>query len=179
MIDQQDISLLQDLLKLLSKYGPDPFVRLANIVSSPEIMQDLGKMLTQLGRIVEVNGKINTTKPIGNSTSVRDLLASLKETEHEKYILLMDFFDDFQIARVLPTMRDIREFAANCNLPPVKQTSRQRAINPIMRTLCSLPLAEVSRITHSLAKSEMNDTDRELEGWSNIILDREGKHKNI
>jgi hypothetical protein len=177
LIDQQDICLLQDLVKLLKKYGPDSFVRLANIVSSPETMQDIGNMLGQLGRIVEVDRKINTAKLKGNATSARDILASLKETEHEKYNLLMEFFDDFQIAMVLPTMREIREFADNYNFSTVKQTSRQRAINPIMKELSLLPLAEVRLITQSLAKSEMNDKDRDLEGWSNIILNKDGKHK--
>ena len=61
-------------------------------------------------------------------------------------------------------------------LPPLNATARDKAIVPLTKALLPLSL-EVLKARLAEVKSVSNQDDRSLEGWSNIILDKERRKK--
>jgi hypothetical protein len=174
MKTQRELDLLVDLAKLLKKYGPEPFESLAASISSPEMTQHLSVILTQVAKIGRSIPKTKRKTRPQERPSIPRSLAALKSVEQGKYQLLMNFYTDLIAKKVLPTLRDIKEFVIDCGLPEVRAKSRQKAISPLIGSLIKLPNEQLIAKIQSLKKYDMGD--RSLEGWSNIILD---KHQRL
>ena len=168
---QRELDLLVDLAKLLKKYGIEPFESLAVSISSPEMTQHLSVLLTQIARIARTIPKTKKKTRPKERPSVPSSLTALKSVEPEKYQRLMNFYTDLIAKRVLPTIRDIKEFAMDCGLPEVRAKSRQGAISPLVGSLIKFPNEQVIAKMKSLKKYDTGN--RSLEGWSNIILSRQ------
>jgi hypothetical protein len=106
----------------------------------------------------------------------RSSLVTVGKTEPEKSDLLVKFYDGLTAKTVLPTLRDIQAFVSDMGLPPLKATARDKAIVPLTKALLPLSL-EVLKARLAEVKSVSNQDDRSLEGWSNIILDKERRKK--
>ena len=174
MKTQRELDLLVDLVKLLKKYGPEPFESLAASISSPEMTHHLSVILTQIAKIGRGIPKTKRKAGPKEKPYVPRSLAALKSVEQEKYQLLMSFYNDLIEKRVLPSLRDIEEFAVDRGLPEVRAKSRQRAISPLIGLLIKLPNEQLIAKVESLKRFDMDD--RSLEGWSNIILE---KHRRL
>lgn len=169
MSTRQETYLLVDLAKLLKKYGPEPFEALASSIATPEMSQRLANLLTHAARTAQATSKEREeVKAKKRSKPVRDLLLSLKTSEPEKYELLIRFYDDMMSGKFLPSMRDIRNFVSECGLPEIRQPSRQKSIDPLIKALILLPIEELNRKIQSVMKYSRPKSD--LEGWSNLIL---------
>ena len=106
------------------------------------------------------------------AVSVRAEIDAYRESEPEKYLLLMNFYQALQEKKILPTLRELRGFAADRGLPAIEADARQRAINPFMRSLVLLPIDSLKDTVRGIdSYSRVQDS---LQGWSNIILDRGG-----
>jgi hypothetical protein len=171
MTTQRELDLLVDIAKLLKKYGPEPFELLAASISSPEMTQHLSVVLTQVAKIGRTIPKTERKTRPKESQSVPRSLTALKNVDPEKYRLLMNFYTDLVAERVLPTLRNTKEFVIDCGLPEVRATSRQKTISPLIGSLIKLPNEQLIAKIQSLKKYDMGD--RSLEGWSNIILNRQ------
>jgi hypothetical protein len=104
-------------------------------------------------------------------TSIGNTLAVLQQTEPQKYELISDFYNALQTKAILPTMRDIKAFVLDCGLPEIRGDSRQKSIAPLIKRLILLPTETLS-IKLRIPKPDQKG-DRSLEGWTNIILDKE------
>ena len=174
MKTQRELDLLVDLAKLLKKYGPEPFESLAVSISSPEMTQHLSVILTQTAKIGRSIPKTKRETGPKEKPPVPRSLATLESVEQEKYQLLMSFYSDLIAKKVLPSLRDVKEFAIDCGLPEVRAKSRQKAISPLIGSLVKLPNGQLIAKIQSLKKYDLGD--RSLEGWSDLILD---KHRRL
>lgn len=171
MTTQPELDLLVDLAKLLKKYGPEPFELLAKSISSPEMTQHLSTSLIQVAKIARKTLKTKGPARSKQEPSIPKSLTSLKNIEPEKYQLLMNFYTDLTAKAVLPSLRDIKEFAVECGLPEPRAKSRQKAISPLINLLVQFPNAQLIAKIQSAKKYDTGD--RSLEGWTSIILNRQ------
>lgn len=103
-------------------------------------------------------------------------LIELEKTDPEKSALLIKFYNGLMDKTFLPTLGDIRTFASNTELPPIKADARSRAIPPLVKALLPLPVDKLKTKLDSVMPMIIQD-DRSLEGWANIILDKEQRTK--
>lgn len=177
MSDKQELELLVEVAKLLKKYGPDTFEKLAESLSSPEFSERLTSILSKTARIAHSAKKdIQPSERKQTPRDFRSSLVALANTESEKSELLTKFYDGLMAKNFLPTLRDLQSFILDMGLPPLKATARNKAIVPFVKSL--LPLS-TDEIKDKLAriKPVSSANDRSLEGWSNIILDKERRTK--
>ncbi len=171
MISQQELDLLIDLAKLVKKHGPTTFELLAESISSPQMVEHLSQLLTQIAKSTQsisgTKGDIEVKRRLG----IPKILDALKFKDPKKYEYLINFYNKLNTKAVLPSLRDIKEFAAEGGLPYVRARSRQEAIIPIITSLVQLPNEQLIVIIESIKKQKMSD--RSLEGWSKIILDNQ------
>lgn len=171
MRTQRELDLLIDLAKLLKKYGPETFDSLAELISSPEMIEKLPHILTQVAKMARTTSKTKRKTRQKQAPSIPRSLINLESVDPEKYQLLMKAYTDLITKTVLPSLKDIKEFAIECELPEIRAESRQRAISPLISSLIKLPNEELKAKIHLLKKYDTGD--RSLEGWSNIILNRQ------
>jgi len=171
MTTQRELDLLADLAKLLKKHGPDTFESLAESILSPEMTQHLSRVLTQVAKTAHTVPKTKREAGSKEESRIPRSLITVKNTEPQKYQLLMEFHNDLTAKTVLPSLRDIKEFAVECGLPEIRAKSRQKAINPLINSLLEFPNEQLIARIQSLKKHDTGD--RSLEGWSNIILNRQ------
>jgi hypothetical protein len=177
MSTSRDLDLLEDLIGLLRKYGADTFQSLAHSLKPDAIPEVLSNLLEELAEAEQVRySRRRGGAATQSARATRGVLTSIKESEPEKYKLLSKFREDLLDGRLLPTMRDLRAFAVEVGLPELSQSSRQKAVAPVIRSLMSLPLDDVRAIIQAIATYDSHD--RDLEGWSNIILDKRPESEN-
>jgi len=161
-----DAKLLGELAKLIGRYGPEPFVRLANTLKNPEQAQRIAEVFeaAQATNAVAKNRRRQSSKiPPGSR-----ILATLKTMEPEKYEILSTFRDDLVAHRVLPSMQHVRRFAEQNEFTIGRAPSREKAISPLLRSMASLPLNQVQELIDKFA-SVVPD-DRSLARWSELIM---------
>lgn len=169
MITEQQMDLLLDLAKLLRKHGPETFESLAESISSPETSRQLARLLRHGAKIA---GSIPTTKrrhaEFKPEPGIPKALITLRNTDPERYQTLMNFHNDLIAKAVLPSLRDVKEFAKDSGLPEVRAKSREKAIAPLIGALVKLPSEQLTAKMRSL--KQYGAGDRSLEGWSKVIL---------
>jgi hypothetical protein len=106
------------------------------------------------------------------ANSARRLLTSLAESEPDKAQALTIFHEAALAKRVLPSLRDLRLFAADNGLTPVAPSSRDKALPGVVRDLAAMPLDDVKRTLARLPVDSARD-ERGLEAWTAVILGRE------
>jgi ABC-type transporter Mla MlaB component len=171
MIERKEFDLLADIAGLLKKYGPETFEALADSIASHETSQNLVELL-------QTTARISRTAPTSNheigkrkaTRSIRDDLASIETVDPQKFALLTDLYRALQERSILPTLRELRNFAADCDLPAIKADARQKAITPFIRSLIQLPTSELAEKLRGVESYSRND--KGLQGWSEIILGR-------
>ncbi|MBA7501486.1 hypothetical protein ES706_00056 [subsurface metagenome] len=166
MKTQRESDLLIDLAKLLKKYGPETFEALASTISSPETTQHLSAILAQVARTGRTTPKTKEGSQMRQRPSVPRSLVALERAEPQKYRLLMGFHTSLVEKKILPSLRDIVDFAMECGLPEVRAKSRKDVISPLIGSLAKLPIEQLTE------KIQLRNHagDRSLEGWGNIIL---------
>ncbi|MBI1927970.1 hypothetical protein HYR99_27475 [Candidatus Poribacteria bacterium] len=179
MSERSEFELLMEIAKLLKKYGPDTFEKLASVLSSRDFSEHLASVLSSLAK--ESRSAQRRKTSLADSTRAprdfRSSLIQMKESEPDKSALLLKLYDDLTAKAVLPTLRDIHAFASDAGLPPIKANSRNKAIVPLLKMLMVLPLDELQLKLSAIESASMRD-DRSLEGWSNIILDKERRMRS-
>lgn len=172
MKNRPELDLLVDLAKLVKKHGPEPFEILANSIRSTDFAKELADLLSTSASVARATTK-KRGKPTKREsvTSLENTLVVLQQTEPQKYELITDFYNALQKKAVLPTVRDIKAFVLDCGLPEIRGNSRQKSIAPLVKRLILLSTENLSiklRIPKSGQKGE-----RSLEGWTDIILDKD------
>lgn len=173
MKTKRELDLLIDLAKLLKKYGPGSFESLAESISSPETAQKLSVVLVQVAKIGRTIPKTKRNIRHKKEPSIPKSLIILEKIEPQKYKFLMNFYNDLIVKKILPSLRDIKEFATDCGLPEIRAESRQKAIGPLISLLIKFSNEQLIAKIQSLKKHDTSD--RSLEGWSDVILKKQRK----
>lgn len=169
-----EADLLIDLARLLKKYGPEPFEALARSIGSPETSVRLAALLTGAAQAARATHQPATTAVRAPKTMrtapLAAALETIKTSEPAKYSCLAELYENLKEGRVLPTMRAVRSFLAERGLPAISATSRDKAFPAVMRLLLPLSVEELKSLSKDLPRHDQHG--RDLEGWSNLILDR-------
>jgi hypothetical protein len=168
--------LLVEIARLLTKYGPEPFEELARHIRDERFLNDLLVLLE-----TSAHAGRRSTRPLGTKrkakTESKGLGKLLKQCEAEdpdKARALEKVYESLMSKRLLPTLRQIRDFAKDNGLPPIKATSRDKAIVPLVRGMVSMPSERIVSVLERDSHFEEKG-DRTLEGWTNVILSRHGR----
>lgn len=168
MNSNKELDLLVDIIKLYKKYGQDSFSSLVRFLSEGNI-EDISTLLKEIPSKTK-----NKEKDLKQRSSINILLSDLENADQEKFKIINEFYEELIAKIVLPTFRELKDFALDCDLE-LKTDSRQKAISPFIKHLIGLPKDQLISKIRSLNKRDADD--RSLEGWSKIILNNELKDK--
>lgn len=180
MNDKPELELLIDIAKLLKKYGPETFEILAERLSNPDFSESLVSILAKTAKANKTltTSKTSTSTKRSRRRDFRSSLMELGKTDPEKSELLLKFYTKLIAKSVLPTLRDIRSFASDRSPQSIKAMSRDKAIIPLIKILLPKPLDELKDLLSEITPvSELDD--RSLEGWSNIILNKNRRSRQV
>jgi len=169
MIKERELDLLIDLLKLRKKYGAESFELLAKALSSHEITKQLSEILANIPSKVKTPYVKKKSQRAKKDTMPKALI-TLERVDPQKFKILLKFYNDLVAKTVLPHLKDIKYLAEELGLPEVRAKSRQKAISPFISSLILLPYTTIESSIQSI--DVYRTGDRDLEGWSNIILDK-------
>lgn len=179
MTSKKEILLLNEILKLMNKYGPDVFESLAESLSKPSFKEAIIIILSTTAE-AEKKHKIlkkktpTRKKPKENSKS---WLIELEKKQPEKADNLITLNEKLIAKKALPTLKEIKSFVSDISPRPINAKSRDRAILPLLKILSTMQPDEMRKIIATIPTVIEND-DRSLEGWSNIILERNRHSKD-
>ena len=157
---EEKYSLLMDLAKLLRKYDADTFETLARDLDSLEFTE-------RLSSILKTSAKVYRRKSYDEGQSFDRKLKKMTLGEPRKFELLTLLERNLQSKMVLPTLKELKRFAADSSLPEIKSDSRSKAIYPFIRVLAGLPTDRLEKLLSNL--HEQVPTEDELSKWSDII----------
>jgi DNA-binding transcriptional regulator YbjK len=174
MIEQEEIDLWIDLLKLLKKYGPSVFESLSNDLSAQETSEKLSQILSNVSKNRKMVSKVETRKTNKNTITTPKNLKALENVDPEKFELLIKFYELLTTKTILPTLREIKGVAEELNLPEIHADSRQKAVNSLINAIAILPYDKIETKIETM--KARHSGDHTLEGWTKIILDRKVKN---
>lgn len=172
MNESDKFDLLQDLARLIKKYGPDAFVSLSEFLKTPTAIDQLVTILDASSTAGQ-NARVtkSSRNPNKHREELSEILAAVQNTDPHKAQEISAFIRAFGAKRALPNLRDIRDFASDNGLKPVTATSRDKALRPLVKDLISRSSEELSTILKKIALHDL-EGDRTLEGWAGVILDK-------
>ncbi len=173
MSERGEFELLEEIARLLTKYGPETFAALAKELSSPAFSEQLATVLAavaEAGRQAQSQQTHRPEAPSG-AAKLRSLLIDLEKSEPEKARLLLGFHDDLMGKRLLPAVRDLQVFTVGIDPASPPPTGRKKLVESLIRQLLPMPAEKVRAIIASVQL--MSPEDRSLAGWTKLILDRD------
>ncbi len=177
MNSKVEFYLLADIARLLKKYGPESFESLVEYLEKPGAVDQLVSLISISARAGEQAKSKTVKKGIAKSKRSNDFLYKLEMKDPEKAQVLFGFRDSLLAKKVLPTLREIKLFALDNGLAKVNAMSRDKAINPLLKDLTNRATNDIkAMVAYSGIQTPKNE--RSLEGWANIILDKE-RHSKI
>lgn len=163
------LELLGDLLRLLKKYGPDTFEKLASTLANGKLEKDLGNLISPLAKIAKENGMPSLNKK-KREKGTREELSELRKVDPIKADLLLRFRDGLLAKAFLPTSLDLRNFALECGLPKFIPSPRLKAVSELIRAISSWPTSELERRIEAIPVTRAAENG--LDGWSRVILNQ-------
>lgn len=176
MTESGRFALLAEVARLIKKYGPDEFVELARFLNDPAGLGQLTSVLeagSKAGRDAHIGKR--TPRPAGATPGLSGFIASLEKIEPDKAKRLSEFVRQVRGKTVLPSLRDIRDFAADNGLHPVTASSREKALFPLIRDLAARTAEDVDRVLAKVPTTNQ-DGDRTLDKWAGVILRKDRPH---
>lgn len=177
MTEADRFELLRDLARLIKKHGPDAFANLSDFLKSPDAIDELVAILdasATAGRKAHVTRASGTPKKV--QQGLGEILFEIEKSDPHKAQELSEFVRAIRAKRVLPTLRDVRNFALDNGLRPVTATSKDKALLPLVKDLIARPAGELSTILKTVTVHQ-HVGDRTLEGWAGVILDKERRNR--
>ena len=171
MSESRDTELLADIARLIQKYGAEPFEVLAKKFKEGKLLDDLFSIIDSSAKTARRSSGILGTKVSARKKKdgISNLLQRVEKADKEKANILRQFHQSLVGKMILPTLKDMRHFAEDSGLQPIKATGRNKAILPLLRDLESVPLDRISHMVSKLPKFEAKG-ERTLEGWTEVIL---------
>lgn len=175
--DSKSFELLGEITKLLKKYGKETFHEAAAILRDPNLSSQLADSLENIANIPLK--KKNTRKRMSATEErmkFRETLINLGKSEPDKSKILLPLFDSLHDKTILPSLRELIDFISDHGLPVPKTKSRDKVIISFVRSCMKLSLNEI-QLFHfpSDQRHTLENSDRSLEGWGKVILDRKSK----
>lgn len=171
--------LVKRLVSVLSTIDKIPQTVLTQEIQPAASNQSLKKSYSSLTKGARKSGKKESHSAKGKQTrsnSYPSFLNELEKTEPDKSALLVKFYDGLMDRTFLATLQEMRNFSSDTGLPPVKATSRNKAIIPLIKALSGLTVEQL-KTTLDAVIPVLRQDDRSLEAWANIILDKERRTK--
>lgn len=171
-MENKNLDLLNDIIKLLKKYGPDAFSDLSKFLKEEKFVETLADLINKIseeGKKQNIASK--RTKP-KISFKIREYLVALKESENEKAEILLDFYDKLYSQGNTLKLKDIKNYSSDIGYNLNKAKSKDDAISKLLKYLTSLSKNDIPNLLNQF-KFFDNEGDRSLEGWSNIILKKD------
>lgn len=171
MSGDRTLNLLVDLARLVKRYGPGPFEDLAALLREPEGTARLVSILegsAQAGRDGTVMDKSRSTRKWLSPS----LISDIRRNEPEKAEVLLGFAEALEAKSILPTLREVKDFASDNGLRPVTASSREKALPSLLRSLAARSTEEVEQLLNRYQPSCLGG-DRTLDGWAGVILRKE------
>lgn len=162
--------LVVDLARLLRKYGPDEFIRVAQLVRSAEFADALAQLLTTFAFVGRAE---SGRRPERGAKTVENVIENLRQRDPERHALLTDIWRRLQEDPTV-TLRDLDSLYRLAAVEPSRSRSRQRAAVGLLRALAEKPTDDVRRIAEALPRRDSRPGG--LMGWADIILP-EGGHR--
>jgi hypothetical protein len=169
MIDKTQLLLLRDLTNLLLKYGSQTFNELSDSLSSSEITQELSTILSGIAKATPPTSP-RIVKTVTKKTSIPRALTLLQSTDPQKYQTILELYRDLEAKTILPTLRNIQEFASDQGLIEINTKSRKKAIPKLITILTMLPNERLPILIQRANAKREKDTNRSLDSWSKLIL---------
>ncbi|MFH2057951.1 MAG: hypothetical protein ABIJ59_03530 [Pseudomonadota bacterium] len=172
--DLKTFELLSELSKLSKKYGKETFIELATILRDPSLLSQVADSLEAIANMPsKKKGTQKRISPTEERLRFRESLIELGKSEIEKSKILLPLFDSLQNKNLLPSLRELINFISDHGLPVPKAKSRSKVIISFMKSCKNLPLSDLQQFNFVIEPHQTtDDEDRSLEGWGNIILDR-------
>jgi hypothetical protein len=171
VITKAELSLLEDVARLLKRHGSEAFFGLSRLLNDPEFCNDLSRVTRELGNKRSQKRFIKTVPVSEKLSQMRASLAEREQTEPEKAQILTRFLGATLDRSILPTLKDIRFFCVDNGLSPLSVKTHPEGAMHLIRQLEPMSLDEIKGIIsriHSVPSAEGGT----LEGWSNIIMRR-------
>ena len=176
MTESRQLVLLKDLAQLIKKHGPTTFADLAAFLRNPQGIDQLVRILEDASA---AGAKACISQPrsqraasADNDQSIQRFISVLEKESPEKGKIISNLYVPLQSKRALGSLRELRSFATDNGLRPVAAKSREKAIGPFLRDLASRPIDDMRSIVQRIRVFE-NISDRSLEGWTDVILNKQ------
>ena len=160
--------LAVDLGRLVERHGSAPFYQLAELLKDPDGANDLAVILESTAKKPPRATRVRRSSSSKRNRIGISVLNELRLTDPEKHSILSDIRRRLVMGSILPTMGDIRHFAATQGLSIGKATSRDAAITPLLRSLSEHPTPRLVSLLDSLVAQGTDD--RSLERWRKLIV---------
>ena len=171
MNEQRQLDLLVELARLVRRFGPDTFDALASMLSDDKLVEKFVDVLSKsanAGRAARE--KIKTQKGSPKETdSFRSQLTTIADSDGKKRSLLMAIYDRLQDKTLLPSLADLRRFAADATGSLPNKTSRRTLVISLVKSMLDLKATEIEEKLSAM-ESASSESDRSLAGWSSVIL---------
>ena len=173
----QDYSteFLKDLVNLLHRHGPEPFVRLAATLADPkerkklvEGLRDLATVAGEMQLQQRPRTKQRSTRR-SDAEKARSLLEELSQSDTQKAELLGRLYGELKSRCILSSRNDVLEFCSVLQFQVSSSVQRNKLLLPILRHLAKLPLQEV-QIAYDKALSASGDTGEDYRLLANAIM---------
>lgn len=176
--DSKTFELLGEIAKLLKRYGKETFYELATILRDPNLSNQVADSLENIAS--RPSKKKSTQKRLSATEErmrFRESLVDLAKSEPEKSEILLPLFDALHNKTILPSLRELIYFISDHGLPVPKAKSRDKVIISFLRNCINLSLNDLQLINFPINQRQTReDSDRSLEGWGKVILDRKTKN---
>ena len=172
----KEFDLLIDIATLLKKYDIATFQKLASIISEPNFINYLSTILAKSAESADIISPLSRRKKATGHVDFRTTLIQMEKRDAEKSAILINLFDGLKTKLYLPSLRDIKSFAADNGLRPIKATSREQAIIPFTKMFLNLPSKKIKELAFKIHLVEVSK-ESSLESWSDIIFRTDEEQK--
>lgn len=179
MKEDREFELLSDLARLIKKYGPETFEGLAHDLANPSFVEKFTEVLNKMAKVAHNTRRTAKKQPSGNlqRQDFRLSLVSIGLNETEKGALLMNLYDGLRSKALLPTLKEMQNFALDNGLPSLRANSREKAIIPFVKAF--IPMSVQNARECIMRIQPIASHDRKLDGWSDIIFGKKNEVSNI
>jgi len=175
--DSKTYELLEQIAKLLKKYGKETFSELATILKDPNLSNHISETLENIAQLSPQKKRTQKHPTLlEESMQLRESFVVLGKGEPEKSKILLSMFDSLQNKTILPSLRELTNFISDQGLPVPKAKSRGKVIFSFLKKCTELSLNDLEAFNATINRQQhSNDADRSLEGWGKVILDRKNR----
>ncbi len=154
-MNDRSIDLLNDLVRLLKRYGPEEFKRLSAMLADPTLVESLRAVLDGLP----------TVTPQRPERAEKESAESAPDPNFDR--LRSRLSDPAAYPHVRDLMDEARKLGVR--IPPSGFKSRKDAVGAVVRHFRTVPSTELAAAVDRL---QVGDRRGSLQEWSSIIMER-------